>query len=281
MTARPPVAVVTGATSGIGQWIALGLLEHGMHVLAVGREPARCDATLAWLRERRPGAAVDMLRADLVSLAQVRALAEQVRERTPALDVLVNNAALFTRRRELTVDGIERTLAVNHVAAFLLTQELLPLLRASDGARIVNVGSASSDGARIALDDLNLAQGWTSVRAYGQSKLAMMLATFELARRVAGAGIIANIVHPGVVGTRIGLVGGVAGLAWRLGRPLLLKPQQGAETPLYVATAPGLAGVSGGYFKKCAPAEPNPVARDPAVAARLWQETEAMIAGAE
>jgi NAD(P)-dependent dehydrogenase (short-subunit alcohol dehydrogenase family) len=274
------IALVTGATSGIGQWIVLGLLQHGMRVLAVGRDAGRGAALLAWLREQGATAGAELLLADLGTLAGVRGLADAVRARTGALHVLVNNAALYQRRRVLTADGIERTLAVNHVAPFLLTRELLPLLRQADGARVVNVGSAASDRATIALDDLNLERGWSSFRAYSQSKLALMLATFELARRLAGAGITANVVHPGVVATRIGDVGGLSGLAWALARPLLLTPRQGAQTPLHVATAPGLTGVSGGYFKKSAPAEPNPIARDPAVAARLWAETEAMIAAA-
>jgi NAD(P)-dependent dehydrogenase (short-subunit alcohol dehydrogenase family) len=277
-------ALVTGATSGIGQWIALGLAQAGFRVLATAREAGRAEALRRFMTsEAGAGVEVEVLLADLAALAEVRRLAAEVRQRAPALHVLINNAGLMTRRRELTVNGIERTLAVNHVAPFLLTQELLAPLRAAaaggapGSARIVNVGSASSDAARIAINDLQLARGWTPYRAYSQSKLALMITTFELARRLSGSGITANVVHPGLVATRIAEIGGIIGFGWVLTRPFMLKPRQGADTPLYVATEAALDGQTGLYFKRRAPAPPNPLAQDTALAARLWEATERLV----
>lgn len=173
-------------------------------------------------------------------------------------------------------------LAVNHLAPFLLTQELLPLLRRSAPARIVNVGSATSDRARIDLDDLQSSRrpglfGMTA--AYAQSKLLLMVATFELARRIEGTGITANVVHPGLVRTKIADRGGVAGLAWTLAEPFMASPERGAETSIHVATAPELASVSGRYFKRRRVVEPNPLALDRELAVRVWRATEALVAG--
>jgi NAD(P)-dependent dehydrogenase (short-subunit alcohol dehydrogenase family) len=266
-------ALVTGATSGIGQWIALGLLRAGYRVLAVGRDAGRLEALRRFVKQQS-AQEPELLSADLASLDSVRRLVAEARRLAPSLHVLVNNAGLIAPRRELTADGIERTLAVNHVAPFLLVQELLGALQTAGAARVVNVGSTASDRAIIAIDDLQLAHGWSRMRAYGQSKLALMIATFELARRTVGSGVTANVVHPGLVGTRIGNLPGLFGLGWSLIRPLMLTPRQGADTPLFVATDPSLAGTTGLYFKRRAEARPNAVARNEALAERLWQATE-------
>jgi NAD(P)-dependent dehydrogenase (short-subunit alcohol dehydrogenase family) len=270
-------AFLTGATSGIGRWSALGLAKAGYRVIAAGRDRQRGEELRAWVTSQAPTAQIEVVTADLSLMAEVRRLAGEVLERAPRLHVLVNNAGLARRSREVTAEGHELTLAVNHLAPFLLTRELLPTLMAAGRARIVNVGSVVSDRARIDLDDLENTRNWSTMRAYGRSKLALMVATFEWARRLDPDAVTANVVHPGGVATAIGEIGGVPGLAWRLIKPFLLSPEQGARTTLHVATSPAVAGVTGRYFKREASAEPNPLAKDTELAAQLWARTEAVV----
>jgi NAD(P)-dependent dehydrogenase (short-subunit alcohol dehydrogenase family) len=178
---------------------------------------------------------------------------------------------LITPRREVTDEGHERILAVNHLAPFVLTEALQPALRDAGGARVVNVGSTASDRARLDVDNLELTRAWQPLRAYGRSKLAIMMASFEWARRLQGVAV--NVVHPGVVATQIGAVPGVIGFGWALLRPFMIGVEQGADTPLHVALSPQLTGVTGRYFKKRQPVRPNPQALDRAITARLWTET--------
>jgi len=267
-------AVVTGATSGIGRWIALGLARAGFCTILVVRDAVRGAATQQWIAERSPGAATELLPADLSLLSEARAASGRIAAAHPRLSLLVNNAGLFSERRRVTAEGRELVFAVNHLAPFVLTRELLGVLREGAPARIVNVGSAASDNARIELDDLEGARRWSMRHAYGQSKLALMMATFAWAERLQGAGITANVVHPGLVATNIGKRPGMIGLLWKLGMPFMLRPERGADTPLHVALAPELEAVSGRYFKRRQEAEPNKLARDPALMARLWTETE-------
>lgn len=268
------VAVVTGATSGIGRWIALGLAQAGLHTVLVVRDAGRGAATRKWIAEQAPGAATEVIEADLSLLAQARAAAERIAAKHPRLAVLVNNAGLFSERRRVTAEGHELVLAVNHLAPFVLTHALIDALRNGAPARIVNVGSAASDDARINLDDLEGVRRWSRLPAYGQSKLALMMATFAWAERLKGTGITANVVHPGVVATNIAKVPGLVGIAWRLMMPFMLSAERGADTPLHVALAPELEGVSGRYFKRRKEMRPNPLARDPGLVARLWADTE-------
>jgi NAD(P)-dependent dehydrogenase (short-subunit alcohol dehydrogenase family) len=272
-TARK-IALVTGATNGIGIWTALGLAADGATVGIVARDRARGEAMREFLSARAPSGQVDLFIANLASLAEVRRLAGEVKARYPRLDLLINNAGLARDRRELTADGFELVFAVNHVAPFLLTLELLDLLRHSAPARIVNVGSELSDRAKIDFDNLQSEQRYSVLGAYGQSKLALMLFTFELARRLEGSGVTANIVHPGGVATNILDLGGWRGAVLTTLKPLLklflLSPEQGARTTLHVATAPELASVTGRYFKSSREAAPNPLAADRALAASLW-----------
>lgn len=274
-------ALVTGATSGIGIYTVLGLVRANVRVLAVGRDEARNAALREFIARRAPAARLELLTADLSQLADLPRLAADVRARAPRLDLLINNAGLLRKRREVTPEGYELTLAVNYLAPFRLTAELLDALAAGrDGrpsARIVNVGSQASDRAAIRLDDLQTARGWTTMRAYGQAKLALMLWTFELARRLRASGITANVVHPGVVATRVGDLGGGFGLAWMLAKPFLLTPSQGAEATLHAALSPDMAGVTGRYYKRNGEARPNPRALDRALAADLWSRTERLL----
>jgi NAD(P)-dependent dehydrogenase (short-subunit alcohol dehydrogenase family) len=250
------------------------LARAGLHTVLVARNAGRGAATQAWIAERAPGAATEVVEADLSLLAQARAAAERIAARHPRLAILVNNAGLFSERRRVTAEGHELVLAVNHLAPFVLTQALIDALRNGAPARIVNIGSAASDGARIDLDDLEGVRRWSSTRAYGQSKLALMMATFAWAERLGGTGITANVVHPGMVATNIAKVPGVVGIAWRLMMPFMLSAERGADTPLHVALAPELENVSGRYFKRRKPVQPNPLARDAGLVARLSAETE-------
>jgi len=268
------VAVVTGASSGIGRWIALGLARAGWRTVLVVRDAARGEAARRWIAARVPGAATELVLADLSSLAQARAAAARIASEQPRIGILVNNAGVFSQRRQVTAEGHELILAVNHLAPFVLTRGLLEPLRGGAPARIVNIGSAASDNARLDLEDLEGARNWNGLRAYGQSKLALMMATFAWAERLGGSGIAANVVHPGVVATNIARVPGLIGVVWTLGMPFMLRPAKGADTPLHVALAPELAGVTGRYFKRRRSAEPNPLARDRALSERLWTETE-------
>ena len=273
----PKIALVTGATNGIGIWTALGLAQQGYTVGIVARDRTRGTAMRTWLAERAPAGQVDLFLADLSSLAEVRRLADEVKQRYPRLDLLVNNAGLVRDQRELTPDGFERIVAVNHLAPFLLTMELLDLIKRSAPARIVNVGSEASDRAVLDLDNLQSEKQFSMMGAYGQSKLAIMMSTFELARRLEGSGVTVNVVHPGVVATNIFDLGGWKGGLVRILMPLirlfLLTPEQGARTTLHVATAAELAGVTGRYFKNSKEAAHNPIADDRTLSAALWERS--------
>jgi NAD(P)-dependent dehydrogenase (short-subunit alcohol dehydrogenase family) len=265
------IAVVTGATAGIGQWIAFGLAHAGYHTVLVARDATRGEATRQWIAARAPGAVTELVLADLSSLEQTRAAGAAILAAHPRIDVLVNNAGLITPQRTVTPEGHEMILAVNHLAPFVLTQTLMPGLQAAGAARVVNVGSASSDRAGFDVGNLELNTGWAALRAYGRSKLAIMMATFEWARRTEGVSV--NVVHPGVVATKIGSVPGLIGFGWAMLRPFMIGVEQGADTPLHVALAPALEGVTGAYLKKRQPAQPNRLALDRALTAQLWTET--------
>jgi NAD(P)-dependent dehydrogenase (short-subunit alcohol dehydrogenase family) len=271
------IALVTGATNGIGIWTALGLAKDGDVVGIVARDRARGEAMQKWLAKRAPASRIDLFVAELSSLADVRRLAAEVKSRYPRLDLLINNAGLACDKRELTVDGFERTIAVNHLAPFLLVLELLDLLRRSAPARIINVGSSSSDRATLDLDNLQSERRFSTIGAYGQSKLAIMLFTFELARRLEGTGVVVNVVHPGTVATNIFNLGGWKGAMLTVLMPLirlfLLSPEQGARTTLQVATSPALAAVTGRYFKEGKEAAPNPLSQDRALAKAVWERS--------
>ncbi|HVT66236.1 MAG TPA: SDR family oxidoreductase [Trebonia sp.] len=268
--------LVTGATSGIGQETALRLAVLGATVIIVARDAARGEAAGAEIRRRVPPAQVEVMTADLASLAQVHRLADEVQARQKRLDVLVNNAGVIAPRRRLTVDGLETTFAVNHLAPFLLTSLLRGLLERSAPARVVTVSSAAHKQVRaIPWDGLPYATGFPQGQAYPLSKLANILFTTELARRLAGTGVTANCLHPGFVRTALGRdVTGVLGAVL----PFILRfqpdPGSGAETPVYLASAPEVAGMTGGYFVRCKPAQPSPLARDRQAAARLWTLSE-------
>ncbi|MFL9920940.1 SDR family NAD(P)-dependent oxidoreductase [Paraburkholderia fungorum] len=263
------VSVVTGATGGIGRWIALGLAQADHHVVLVCRDAVKGRALADWISQHAPAASTELRLADLSSLCTAQRLGQEIAAVHPRLSVLVNNAGMFTARRSTTAEGHDIVLALNHLAPLVLTDALEQALRAGSPARIVNVGSSTSDRARIDPDDLELVRHWGMVRAYGRSKLAMMMSTFARAQRLRGSGVVANVVHPGTVATGLVREGGAIGAAWRLMGPFLRNGQQGADTPLHVALAPAWAAATGLYVKDRAAVRPNRRALDPALVEKV------------
>ncbi len=269
--------VVTGATGGIGKWIALGMAQAGFQVIMVGRDRGRGEAARAWIADQVPGCEPELIIADLALLTANSAVARQIIGRYGKIDVLILNAGVFSSRREVTAEGHEKVLAVNHLSPFVLIRELASALQAAAPSRIVLVGSSTSDRAKIRPENLELARGWGMVRAYGQSKLAAMMTSFVWARGLAGPGVTVNVVHPGLVGSGLIRTPGVIGLAWRLMKPFARSEQQGAKTPLFAALSASLGLTTGEYFKDEKIAAPNPRARDDALCARVWRATELLV----
>src|SRR5215217_8106176 len=228
------VCLITGATSGIGKATAMGLASMGASVVMVGRDRGRGEAAMAEIRGKSANASVDLLLADLSSQEEIHRLADVFKESYPRLDVLINNAGVIRSKRIMTADGIEMTFAVNHLAYFLLTKVLLDVLKASAPSRIVNVASGEQRNATIDFDDLQGEKGYKGAKAYSQSKLATVLFTYELARRLEGTGVSANCLHPGAgIRTNFGSgVSGVFGFTVRALTPLMKSPEKGAETSL-------------------------------------------------
>jgi NAD(P)-dependent dehydrogenase (short-subunit alcohol dehydrogenase family) len=269
---RAKTCVVTGATSGIGLEVARQLAARGATVIGVGRDPARCEAAA-----RRLGISCEV--ADLSSLAEVRRLAGRIAALAPRLDVLVNNAGTFSFVRRETVDGLELTFAVNHLASFLLTNLLLARLEAAGEARVVIVSSGSHYAGQMHWDDLGLRRGFSGLKAYDQSKLATVLFVRELARRLGPASpVSAYAVDPGLVRTDIGLKGTrpLVRLVWRLRSGRGIDPAMAAESVAWCAVSEEAAGSTGLYWKERRPVEPSARARDDAAARRLWEESEAL-----
>jgi NAD(P)-dependent dehydrogenase (short-subunit alcohol dehydrogenase family) len=266
------VCLVTGATSGIGLVTAQALAQQGATVAVIARNPERGAAVVDRIAQETGNPAVELLVADLSVQAQIHHLAEEFRHRFARLDVLVNNAGALFTRRSLSADGIEMTLALNHLGYFLLTNLLLGTLQASAPARIVNVSSDAHRGARIDFTDLQGQRRYSGWRAYCQSKLANLLFTYELARRLEGTGVTANAMHPGFVATGFGRNNrGMFALFIRVAQLIALRPEQGAETLIYLATALEVEGVSGKYFVKKRPVTSSRESYDQAAAQRLWQ----------
>jgi NAD(P)-dependent dehydrogenase (short-subunit alcohol dehydrogenase family) len=266
--------LVTGANRGIGLATAHGLAALGARVVLVARDQAAGEAAVAEVRRATGNEAVDLLVADLSSQASIRALAEQVLTRYRRLHVLVNNAGVITRRRTLTVDGIETQFAVNHLAYFLVTNLLLDRIKISAPARIVVVASDAHWTHRLEFDDLQLALRWRPVRAYSQTKLANVLFAYELARRLTGTGVTVNCVHPGGIATK--LLASAFPLP-ALSTPLVYRfagtPAQGADTPIWLASAPEVEDVTGKYFVKRKMVPSSAATYDLVAARRLWDES--------
>jgi NAD(P)-dependent dehydrogenase (short-subunit alcohol dehydrogenase family) len=276
------VAVVTGASAGIGLYTALGLARQGMRVVLVGRDPARTERARRLVAERSGSGALDTALADLASLAAVRRLADALLADYERIDLLVNNAGLISPHFQLSEDGYELTVAVNHLAPFLLTNLLLDRLRASAQtnrmARIVTVASQAHRGARLNIAALTRPQDWTPLSAYGRSKLCNVLFTRALARRLDATQVTTACLHPGVVATAIGdRAGAITGFGWRLIKPFLISPERGAATSLFLAAVPDPTPFHGAYVIGKRVAEPDAAARDDRLAEELWAESDRLV----
>ena len=265
------IVLITGGTSGIGKAAATALAAMGAEVVVTGRNRGRGEEALAEIRRASDSEKVSLVLADLALQAEVRKLADNFRERHDRLDVLVNNAGLIQSRRTETPDGIELTLAVNHLAPFLLTNLLLDLLKKSAPSRVITVSSEARRGAKIDFDDLQSERRYRAFPVYGMTKKANILFTYELAERLEGTGVVANCVHPGGVNTNFGDDNRSPGiLLFRAFKPFMRTPEQGADTVIYLASSPEAAEMNGKYLtdrEEVSPAEP----RDASAQKRLWE----------
>ncbi len=273
------ICMVTGANSGIGKATALALAQMGATVVMVCRDRARGEEARREITTKSRKNAVDLLLVDLSSQQSIRQLIGNFKQRYTHLHVLINNAgAAFTGRRE-TVDGLEMTFAVNYLAPFLLTNLLLDVLKASAPARIVNVSSNSHEAGYIAMDDLQAEQHYSNMRAYGQAKLAVVLFTYELARRLQGTGVTANCLHPGFVATHFGQrdVGPAFRLLVKVIGRFGTSPEKGAKTSIYLASSPEVEGVTGQYFVKSMPKRSAAISYDESLQRHLWEQSAKLV----
>jgi retinol dehydrogenase-12 len=271
------VIVVTGASAGIGEAAAVELARRGATVVPVGRDERRLRRVAERIRRAGSVDGGEPERADFASLADVRGLATRLLDRHPRIDVLVNNAGAFFGRRGVSGDGHELTFQINHLAPFLLTNLLLARLRDSAPARVVTTSSAAHGGGLLDLDDLELERSWSSWRAYSSSKLANVLFTRELAKRLEGSDVVANCLHPGVIRSRLGRNAGiVTGIGWSVARLFFGSPRRGAATIVYLAGSPDADRVSGGYFVGTRPRAVVGQAADDFFATELWRRSEEM-----
>ena len=284
------VVVITGATSGIGQVAAEKLAGMGARIVQVARDQARGQSALKRLNGISPGSHT-IHYADLSRLSEMKRVAAEIARDEQRIDVLINNAGAMFGSRELTVDGLERTFALNHMSYFVLTHGLRERLVAARQARVVNTASDAHQSGTLDFDDLQsekayrsnflewMRYGGPAFKVYARSKLCNILFTRELARWLAGTGVTANSLHPGFVSTRFGdQTGGLIAFGIRIAKRFALTPEQGAETLVYLASAPEIATVTGEYFNKCRPVQPTSEARDDNKARRLWLES-AKLAG--
>ena len=274
--------IATGATSGIGEVAVLALAKMGARIVFVARDERRAQATLIKLERQAPGLGHGVHLADLSLMAEARRAGRLIAQQEPRVDVLINNAGAMFADRRVTAEGLEMTFALNHMAYFMLTESLSETLVASAPARVVSTSSAAHQGMRLDFSDLQGARRYNGWQAYGRSKLANILFTRELARRLAGTGVTANCFHPGFVATRFGEASG--GWTSRLipfARVLAIRPEQGADTLISLASSQEDAHVTGAYFVKRKAAEPSRAARDNSAAKRLWEASEALASRAE
>jgi NAD(P)-dependent dehydrogenase (short-subunit alcohol dehydrogenase family) len=274
------VCIITGANSGIGKATAMGLSNMGATVVMVCRDQARGEEAQKEIKELTGNDNIDLMIADLSSQASLRELAENIQQRYQHIHVLVNNAGLINLTRQETTEGFEAIFAVNYLAPFLLTNLLLDELKASAPARIINVSSDSHQSGYINMHDLQSKQQYRFMRSYGQSKLAVVLFTYELARRLQGTGVTANCLHPGFVATNFAQNGvGKAGrsIVKLIFSSLGISPEEGAKTSIYLASSPEVEGVSGKYFVKSIPVRSAPISYDETLQRQLWDETTKLV----
>ena len=267
--------LVTGGTSGIGKATAVAMAAMGADVVVTGRDPERGELAVEEIWAESFGGSVELMLADLAVQAEVRRLAEEFMERYDRLDVLVNNAGLVQSTRTETRDGIETTLAVNHLAPFLLTNLLLDLLKSSAPSRVVTVSSEAQRWGRMDFDDLQSKSKYRGFPVYGMTKLANIVFTYELAERLEGTGVTATCMHPGAVNTRFGTSnGGPMTLLFRAFKPFMRTPDQGADTVNYLVSSWEVEGVSGKYYSDRKWIEPQEIALDPEARRKLWEASE-------
>ncbi|HQY71021.1 MAG TPA: SDR family oxidoreductase, partial [Pseudomonadales bacterium] len=278
-TLEGKTVLITGATGGIGLAAAVAMARQGAHLVLVGRNQTRGLDAISEIRRRAGSDRAEFLRADFSSLAEVRRLALALLAEDRPLHVLVNNAGTMNTSRKLTVDGFEEMFAVNHLAHFLLTRLLLPRLQACAPSRIVHVASnAHSFCKGMRWHDLSHEREFSAFPAYGHSKLANILFSNELARRLRGSGVTSNALHPGAVATGIGSNNGITGrVVPLLLKPFFRSPARGAATTVYLASAAEIDGVTGKYFYDSKPADPKPWALDTNAAGRLWVTSEKLL----
>jgi NAD(P)-dependent dehydrogenase (short-subunit alcohol dehydrogenase family) len=277
---RDKTIVITGATSGIGRVAAERLAAMGAGIILIARDRARGEAMLQQLQSRHPDAPHSLYLADLSLVSQTDRVGRAIADRHRQIDVLINNAGSLFAQRQITSEGLERTFATNHMAYFVLTQCLSERLSAAPGARIVNTASRAHVGARLALDDLQSTQQYRAFPAYGRSKLCNILFTRALARRIAAAGVTANCLHPGFVSTGFGdQSGGWISNAIGFAKRFAISPEAGADTIIYLASAPEVAATTGGYFHRRNIVRPSPAAEDDAMADALWTRSEEIATG--
>ncbi len=266
-TMEGKICMVTGANVGIGKQTALNLAKMGARVVMVCRNPEAGETAMVEIQAKSGNSQIELMLANLSSMAAIRVLAREYKNTHDKLDVLVNNAGVVPWKRALTVDGLELTFAVNHLAPFLLTNLLLDSITASAPARIINLTSGLHTGASIDFDDLQSEKKFGGFHAYKEAKLAVVLFTYELARRLEGTGVTVNTVHPGVIKTKLGRYS-----PWylRIGTFFFKDPEVGAETPTYLASSPDLEGITGKYFKNKQQVPSSDESYDEAIAKRLW-----------
>ncbi len=267
--------VATGATSGIGEVAVLALAGLGARIVFIARDEARAKATMQKLEAKAPGLGHRVHLADLSSMAETRKVGEAIAASEPRIDVLINNAGALFSQRQVTPEGLELTFALNHMAYFVLTEALRDRLVASAPARIVSTSSAAHQGMKLDFSDLQGAKSYNGLRTYGRSKLANILFTRELARRLAGTEVTANCLHPGAVATRFGeSSGGFVGLLIGILRRFFISPEAGADTIVTLASSPEAEQTTGEYFVKRKVTQPSAAARDDAAAKKLWEASE-------
>jgi NAD(P)-dependent dehydrogenase (short-subunit alcohol dehydrogenase family) len=271
--------LVTGANQGIGKATAIALAQKGANVVIVARNAEKGQAALDEVKAASTGGKAELIVADLSSQGQVRGAAAEFKSRHDQLHVLVNNAGIYVPERHTTVDGLEETFGLNHLGYFLLTRELLDVLKKTAPSRIVNVSSEAHRGATMQWDDLQWeTHRYRAFKSYGQSKLANVLFTYELARQLEGTGVTANALHPGVIGSGFGQTYGSAlSVLVKIARPFMLTPEEGARTSVYLASSPDVEGVSGKYFSKCKAVRSNAVSYDEPSQRKLWALSEQLI----
>src|SRR5712691_4764876 len=266
------VCLVTGGNSGIGKETAVGLARLGATVIIVSRDRVKGETALSEIKRKSESQSVDLMVADLSSMQSVHQLAQEFLAKYPKLHVLVNNAGIFLPKRMVTVDGLETTFTTNHLGHFLLTNLLLDRIKASAPSRVINITSDAHKGAEMDFEDLMGEKKFSGFKAYGQSKLANILFTYELARRLGGTGVTANCLHPGLVRTGFGKdVVGLMAFVVRVVGPFMMSPEKAARAAVYLASSPELESVTGKHFVKGKEEYSSRESFDQTTAERLWQ----------